>query len=413
MFLRATQYIRLNSAAPQGHEGAVLSVSGDRLAYSYQRAPLSGGPNLGPIQTAKCGEASFRFAGFDRDAPQTVLGRFDYVKSGRPPLLDLADVLFMPRLRCLYDTDGALIEESKVTYIEPGPPAWFNDEKISKVEQQTMPAQVALPPKVRRISEPVLFLGEAHDHYGHFITDTLSRMWALEQFDPDCKVLFAPDPKRRLEPAHVRFVLDQLGLDPSRILRPQEPVLFERLYCPIPALQLSRIYQVFDEPHVRAAGALAAAGTPAPDRPVYLTRSSLQPSLRKPGCEEELERRLAREGFAIVRPERLSVLEQMALFNSDHPVVGAFGSAMHTVLFRVRPNLAAGAGQQLAILFPEKIPPRFMMVDAIKASRAVYINCMGGAPTRAPHGGPGERNWSIDCDLTMAQLDAAGFFAKG
>ena len=380
------------------------------MAYSYQRAPLPGGPNLGRIQTTRCGEASFRFAGFDRDAPQTVLGRFDYMPAGRPPLLALSDVLFVPHLRCLYDADGRLIEESKVTYIEPGAPAWFNDWKISKVEQQTMPAQVVPPAQLRRISEPVLFLGEAHDHYGHFITDTLSRMWALDQFDPDCKVLFAPDPKERLEPAHVRFVLDQLGLNRSRILRPQEPVLFERVYCPIPALQLSRIYQVFDEPHVRAAGALAAAGAQAPDQPVYLTRSGLDSGLRKPGSEDELERRLAREGFAIVQPERLSVLEQMALFNSDHPVVGAFGSAMHTVLFRVRPG-----GQQLAILFPEKIPPRFMMVDAIKASRAVYVNCMGGEPTRAPgpEGGPGERNWSIDCDLTMAQLDAAGFFAKG
>jgi capsular polysaccharide biosynthesis protein len=372
------------------------------LAYSHQRAPRFGPPGPGRPQTTNCGLGSFAFFGFDRDAIPTTLGRFDHVAAGRPPLLTLEDVLFVPRLRCLYDAQGQLIEESKVTYIEPGAPAWFNDGKISKVEQESMPSRIDPPAALQRIKEPVLFLGEAHDHYGHFITDSLARMWALEALDPRCKVLFAPDPKRRLEPAYVRLVLGQLGLDAGRVLRPQTPVLFERLYCPIPALQLSRIYQAFDEPHLRAARALTAQ-VERPDRPVYLTRSGLAGSLRRPRAEEELERRLEREGYRIVQPEQLDLLHQMALFNGEHPVVGAFGSAMHTVLFRARPD-----GQRLAVLFPEKIPPRFMMVDAIKGSQAAYLNCMGGEATVTPEGGPGERNWLIDCELAMAQLEAAG-----
>ena len=376
------------------------------MAYSHQRAARSGAPSPGFAPTTRCGEGSFQFLGFDRDAIPTTLGRFDFVAQGRPPLAAFEDVLFVPHLRCLYDAQGQLIEESKVTYIEPGAPAWFNDGKISKVEQESMPATVELPAGLQRITEPVLFLGEAHDHYGHFITDTLARMWALDEVDPGCKVLFAPDPKQRLEPAYVRLVLGQLGLDASRILRPQAPVLFERLLCPIPALQLSRIYQVFDEPHVRAARALAA-GVEAPERPVYLTRSRLSSALRRPGGEEELERRLEREGYLIAQPERLDLLQQMALFNGSRPVVGAFGSAMHTVLFRVRPE-----GQRLAILFPEKIPPRFMMVDAVKGSQAAYLNCMGGERTVTAEGGPGERSWVIDCDLAMAQLDAAGLLGR-
>jgi hypothetical protein len=376
------------------------------LAYSHQQAPRFGASGSEPAQTARCGLGTFAFLGFDRDVIPTTLGRFDYVAAGRPPLLTLRDVLFVPHLRCLYDAQGGLIEESKVTYIEPGAPTWFNDWKISKVEQQSMPPSIDPPAGVQRIREPVLFLGEAHDHYGHFITDTLARMWALHELDPGCKVLFAPDPKQRLEPAYVRLVLDQLGLDASRILRPQAPVLFERLFCPIPALQLSRIYQAFDEPHLKAAKALTA-DIERPDRPVYLTRSGLAAGLRQPRAEAELERRLERAGYLVVRPEKLDLLAQMALFNGDHPVVGAFGSAVHTVLFRARPD-----GQRLGVLFPEKIPPRFMMVDAIKASHAAYLNCMGGEATVTPEGGPGERNWLIDCDLAMAQLDAAGLLGR-
>lgn len=375
------------------------------MAYSHQRAPRFGAPNPGSSRTVQCGLGSFQFLGFDAQAVPTTLGRFDYVGQGRPPLLELEQVLFVPHLRCLYDAEGRLIEESKVTYIEPGAPSWFNDWKISKVEQESMPAQVAPLPPAQRIKEPVLFLGEAHDHYGHFLTDTLSRMWALEDFDPDCRLLFAPDPKDRLEPAYVRQVLEVLGVDASRILRPQGPVVFDKVWCPIPALQLSRIYQMFDGPHVQATRALMA-GASAPDRPVYLTRTGLAGGLRQPGAEAALEHRLEREGFLVVRPEQLDLPSQMAIFNSERPVVGAFGSAMHTVAFSMRPQ-----GQRLAILFPEKIPPRFMMVDAAKGSQAAYLNCMDGEATVAPGGGPGERQWIIDADLAMAQLDAAGMLA--
>jgi hypothetical protein len=217
-------------------------------------------------------------------------------------------------------------------------------------------------------------------------------------------VLFAPDPRERLDPAYIQFVLGRLGISGERLLRPREPLLFERLWCPLPALQLSRIYQTFDAPHVRAAEAWAESSIEPPDRPVYLSRSGLSADLRKPRREEELERRLEAEGYRIVRPETLGLLEQMAIFNSDHPVVGLSGSAMHTVLFRKRPE-----GARVATLFPDKIAPRFVMVDTIKGSRALYAKCLHGDPV-ANYGD--DRTFSIDCDLAMAQLDAAGFFSR-
>jgi capsular polysaccharide biosynthesis protein len=227
-------------------------------------------------------------------------------------------------------------------------------------------------------------------------------MWALDEVGPDCRVLFAPDPGPRLGWPHVRQVLDALGLDDSRVLRPEGPTVFERLWCPVPTIQLSRIYRAADQPHVRAARVLMGSAEP-PDRPVYLTRTGLADAMRKPGSEEALEQRLERQGFAIVRPETLDLPAQMALFNGPHPVVGLYGSAMHSVLFRIRPG-----GQRLAILFPSKVPPRFMMVDAAKGSQAAYLNCLHGEPAIGPDGEPLERQWTIDCDLAMAQLDEAG-----
>jgi hypothetical protein len=363
------------------------------------QAPKASAPPAAPLEL---GGGAFRFPGFGQDAVDLLLRRFDYRSAEPAPPAMLSDILFLPHLRCLYRADGARIEESKVTYIEPDAPPWFNTRKLEPIERQTMPERISPPASPERVRETVLYLGEPSDHYGHFVTDTLSRTWALANEDPEVKVLFAPDPGARFDPPFAGRILSWLGLDGSRILRPDGPTLFDRLICPIPALQLSRVYQAFDAPHRAAARrAMSAPGFPAPpDRPVYLTRRGLDGRMRKLAGEADLEHRLEREGYLIVEPERLGIDAQIALFNGDRPVVGTYGSAMHTVLFRTREE-----GQRLAVLFPPKIPPRFMMVDAVKGSRAAYLNCVTG--TEAEGGG----SLAIDCDAAMAQLDFSGFLS--
>lgn len=347
-------------------------------------------------ETCSLGGGRFEFLGFAEPAAPTLFSRFDYRPAGLPPMETLQEALYLPGQRCLHDADGARLDVSRPTYIEPDAPAWFNATKVAQVERLSMPLQIVPPLRAERISEPVLFLGQVHDHWGHFITDTLARLWALDEAPPGAKLLFAPDPAERMTPL-VSALLEAAGVTPDRILRPHGPALFAQLYCPVQSLQLSRIYQCFEDVHRRIAGRLLGSSGPAPpDRPVYLTRSRLGDGLRRLIGEDELEQRLQREGYDIVSPERLGLAEQMAIFNGEHPVVGAFGSAMHTVLFR-----KADAGQRLATLFPEKIPPRFMMVDAVKRSEASYINCIH---IEAPDGS----RWRLDPEAAMQRLDAAG-----
>ena len=370
------------------------------MVLSRLRALFDAGASR--VQTAAVGRAQIRFCGFSARRIERLRGGFDIRDADDPPLLELRDVVFAPRLRCLYDARGRRIEPSKVIHVEPGAPAPANP-KMAQVELDTMPEQIEPPARLKRIKEPVLFVGEAHDHFGHFLTDTLGRMWALDREPGALKVVFAPDPKLRLDPPHVQLMLRALGLDEGRILRPQGPMLFERLICPVAALQLTRIYQAFERPHLKIASALAGAGTP--DLPVWLSRRGLGAGHRRPQGEEALEARLEREGFAIVHPEQLSLAQQIAIFQGEQPIVGAYGSALHGVLFRSRPE-----GARLGVLFPERFaqPPRYAMIDAVKGSRAAYLNCLRPVdPERET-----AEDWRIDVDLAMAMLDGSGFFAR-
>lgn len=347
------------------------------------------------VQEIALGRASFDFHGFAGDQGELLRQRFDY-RPGAPAVLELTDALLLPNARCLYDPEGRRLEPTKVTYVEPGAPAPLIDEKILKIEQASMPEAVEVPAGLTHIDEPVIFLGELHDHYGHFLTDTLARVWDLTEADRGLKVIFAPQSQQRLEHPLVRELLQLFGIEPERILVPQTPARLSRVICPLAALQQSRIYDVFAEPFRQVAKRALAAGAEPPGRPVYLTRSGLGEALRRLVNEEALEARLEREGYAIVHPERLSIPEQIALFNGEHPVVTPFGSAMHTVLFRIRDD-----GQRLGALFPEKVPPRFAMVDALKGSRASYVMCM------SLQSNLDQPVWSIDVDAAMDGLKQA------
>ena len=108
-------------------------------------------------------------------------------------------------------------------------------------------------------------------------------------------------------------------------------------------------------------------------------------------------------GFAIVAPERVAFADQVRLFNHAEWIVGTIGSALHTSLFS-----QANPGRTLFTLCWEKINPRYLMIDEIKRQNSIYLNCMSvdAIDTRDRIS-----ETTVDTDLAMAELDAAGAFA--
>ena len=189
------------------------------------------------------GQASVRFAGFTPKRIDRNLRKFDNGVREAPPLLEFADAQFMPLRRCLYRADGARIDETRWTYADPDAPVWESLEaKAADREDRLTPETMRIPGEKRftRIKDPVLFLGDAKKHYGHFVTDGLARAWALEAIDAGAKVFFAQDPGPAFERPYVRAVWEALGVGPDRVIAPDTPLAFDRLLCPIPAIQLSR-----------------------------------------------------------------------------------------------------------------------------------------------------------------------------
>lgn len=184
---------------------------------------------------------------------------------------------------------------------------------------------------------------ESRGHFGHVLTETLSRMWTWEkalEIDPDARVLVgATWTWPELAAWELEFYA-ACGIPAERIvlLEIDRPVRVERLISGTP---------MWSQPHYvhpriretwRRVGDRLAATAPAQDdwpRRVFISRR-----IAKRGCVngEQLEAEFEAAGFEIVYPEDYSLGHQVALFRNAEVIAGYGGSGMFQTMFAEEPK---------------------------------------------------------------------------
>ena len=172
-----------------------------------------------------------------------------------------------------------------------------------------------------RLKRSYLFGGYLFRHYGHFLIETLSRLYALRQ----CAGLPIIFSSTHADIASWQWdVFKLLGLR-NPILMLTRPAVVNQLMLAAPGFALPD--SVTPE-QIEALGVM-----PAPrltDKKIWLSRSSN----RGGGLinERELEPHLRALGWEIVHPQFLPIRKQVALIASSARVAGLDGSAFHTAL---------------------------------------------------------------------------------
>jgi len=172
-----------------------------------------------------------------------------------------------------------------------------------------------------RLEGDCLFGGYLFRHYGHFLIETLSRLYAIRQC-ADVPIVFSST-HRDIMPWQ-RDVFKLLGLR-NPILKLTRPAIADRLMLAAPGFALPD--NVTPE-QIEALGTLPAP--PLTDKKIWLSRSSyVGGGLLN---ERELEAHARALGWEIVHPQFLPIREQAALIASASRVAGLDGSAFHTAL---------------------------------------------------------------------------------
>lgn len=189
------------------------------------------------------------------------------------------------------------------------------------------------PEEIIESDDEVIYGGALIYHFGHFLTESLARMWYLVQNpELDQKIVFVIISVNALQVPQiwVNKIFDLLDITDNRIIAVTQPLRFRSIIVPEQALYFRESYT--DE-FLMPYRAILERIRPSSARKIFLSRSPEVVSvvhLCNQGYFEEFYRA---HGFKVVYPEKLSIVNQVALIAGADEIVTYIGTLSHWALF--------------------------------------------------------------------------------
>ncbi|SMP31624.1 glycosyltransferase family 61 protein [Shimia sagamensis] len=204
-----------------------------------------------------------------------------------------------------------------------------------------------MPSETETLAGTWMFGGTLYGHFGHFILESLSRIWALEELRGQIDgVIFTPkrnDPQFEQVIKQLRPLMEALGVDvEARVAF--APTRVDTLYVPRQGVGMHDLMegsQKFRDFMRRRAGAnIPSEGASK----IYISRSKLPPHRGGLICENILETYLAAEGYEMYHPQNHSAAEQIAAYKAATHIIAVDCSPLHLLAY------VGNASQKVGIL---------------------------------------------------------------
>lgn len=258
-----------------------------------------------------------------------------------------------------------------------------------------------------------MYAGIAYGHFGHFIVESMSRVWAMDELRGKIDgLIFTP---KVIKPTADRTVqvyepmMRALGVDvPAR--NTIVPLRVERLYVPRQGFGMHDLI-VGSERFRNYMKAEAGKGIdPKGAERIYISRTRLPANRGGLLGESVLEALLAAEGYAMYHPQKETQVDQIAQYKAARDIISVDCSPLHLV------GYVGNADQRIAILTRRSMDIARSMVNQLRTfndSDAFEVNALvrdwvPGKAHRAGRSSFGE----IDFPRTYAALKAKGMIAS-
>ncbi len=180
--------------------------------------------------------------------------------------------------------------------------------------------------KQKKISEnEVIFIGALPKHYGHFITEGISRIWYfLEQNSKQNNLVYIS------EDGEDNFLelFEIFGIPLSRVKKITEPTQFSKIIIPEPSIRLHDYY------HLKYKNTVSRIikNVPHTNRnKLYLSKK--QRFNGRAIGEKFIENYFAKNGFEIIYPEDLDLRSFISKLKSCEVAVSTSGTSAHNAIF--------------------------------------------------------------------------------
>jgi len=241
------------------------------------------------------------------------------------PRIGLYDAVFIPNLWGLYDHGRRLIPES--AYFRGPGPELINGSFTLGTD---WPEHIETAPET-----DYYYIGMIHAHYGHFLLDTISRLWAVKRYTgknfkfvtygvPDVSTLNFMQP-----------LLEAAGCAVADCITFTQPTRIRGIIIAAPAFEETNYAYTEYARQCRMMGDALLQTAPAASRtdPAYLAKYRLASGAKVLDNEDAVVEALARRGVDILCPEQLPMPERVQLFRDRTCIAALAGSSLHTAAF--------------------------------------------------------------------------------
>lgn len=298
-----------------------------------------------------------------------------------------------PATSGVFTDNGMLIKESLLVRHLCKPGQVIEDRPDLETDTSVVKDYIVRPGKVGQTTKTLdgrfIFGGYFFKQYGHFLLETLARLWFFKQV-PDLPIVWMCFGGQQVTDWHMEL-LRTTGVE-NQVLFLDEQTEIEELLMPAPGVVLAsrfwdkqaKIYDI--TPHKKI----------QPGKKVWLSRTKLNKAIWV--NESLIESFLQEAGWTIYHPQDHAVIDQLAMLNDAEIVAGVEGSAFHS--FVLLPNFVGKI-----VLFDRILNGNYELVADRYNHNFERVKIDALKLKRAPTMLPGELNmWVPDIDQVLEAL---------
>lgn len=228
------------------------------------------------------------------------------------------------------------------------------------------------PREITNSYETVIFCGDLNNHFGHFIQDSMTRLWyVVKHREQNYKLALLLNPTWRNwnfntdDDSYQLRLLKLLNIEKERILIVEKPTQFKKVIVPKQSVYWGEGYcsDLFGIVYDEARKSI----TPKKEKKIYLSRSKAE--LKDIYNETYFEGFFKKQGFKILNPEHLPLEEQIAYVSGAEEIACTYGTLSHWSLF------AKDNTKLINLLrYPYAINNRQLFIDHLRNLDSVYID---------------------------------------
>ena len=199
----------------------------------------------------------------------------------------------------------------------------------NKSGNEVVTSVMILPRTVETVTQSLygkyIFAGYLFPHYGHFILESLSRLWFIKRHPEIPLVWLGVHNQIEFTDMH-RQIFDIYDIkNPMFLLT--EATKIEELFVPEAGYIISTRYTKSQIDALRLVGSKPVV----PGKKIWLSRSKLDKGRLL--NEKYFEQLLALRGWKVFHPEHYSIVEQVDFLCDSEVIAGIEGSGFHTLIF--------------------------------------------------------------------------------